>query len=62
MRDVDLFQQALGLEWPWRVERSEFDAAQRRLDLYIDFEAGGTFTCPSCGRTGCKAHDTTEKR
>lgn len=61
LRDIDLFQQALGLSWPWYVERSEFKAAERRLDIYIDFERGGTFTCPECGRGGCKAWDTTEK-
>jgi len=61
MRDLDLFQLALGLQHPWRVDRSEFDAEGKRLDLYIDFEPGGTFACPECGRTGCKAHDTSEK-
>lgn len=61
MRDVDLFQQALGLRSPWIVKRSVFEAKQRRLDLYLDFEAGGTFACPECGREGCKAHDSSEK-
>lgn len=61
VRDTDLFQQALNLPWPWRVERSEFDAAQRQLDLFIGFESGGTFPCPECGAEGCKAYDTSEK-
>lgn len=61
MRELELFGQALGLEWPWRVERTEFDGEGRRLDLYLDFERGGTFRCPECGAGGCKAHDTTEK-
>lgn len=61
MRDLDLFQVALGLEAPWRVERSDFDAEARRLDVYIDFAPGGTFRCPECGRSGCKAYDTAEK-
>jgi transposase len=58
MRDVDLFQQALGLVAPWRVVESSFDADQRRLDLRIDFEPGATFVCPDCGREGCSVHDT----
>ena len=62
MAERGLFERALGLEWPWRVERTEFDAAERRLDLHLDFEAGGTFDCPSCGRGGCKAHDASGKR
>jgi len=61
VRDTDLFQQALGLTPPWRVVRSDFDAAAKRLDLHIDFEAGGTFPCPECAAVGCKAHDTVEK-
>jgi len=55
VRDVDLFQLALGPETPWHVEQSEFDAEGKRLDLYIDFHPGGTFACPECGGRGCKA-------
>jgi len=61
MRDVELFQMALGLESPWYVDRTEFDAEGRRLDLYLDFRKGGRFQCPECGAGGCPAHDTTEK-
>jgi transposase len=61
VRDIDLFQQALGLSSPWYVQRSEFDAGARKLELFLDFEAGGTFACPECGQVGCKAHDTSEK-
>ena len=62
MTERSLFERALGLDRPWRVERTEFDAAERRLDLYVDFEAGGTFACASCGGGGCKAHDSSRKR
>lgn len=61
MRDVDVFQQALGLTPPWRVEDVEFDAERGRLDLYLDFPAGSEFTCPVCEREDCRAYDTTEK-
>ena len=61
MRDIDLFQQALGLPKPWYVVRSDFDPASRRLDLFLDFEAGGVFSCPECDAAGCKAYDTSEK-
>ena len=63
MRQIgELFEQALGLERPWRLERTAFDASARQLDLWVDFERGGTFACPECGREGCKAYDTSEKR
>lgn len=61
MRDIDLFQMALGLMPPWIVDHSEFDADEKRLDLYLDFSKGGRFTCPECGRDGCVAYDSEEK-
>jgi transposase len=61
MRDVDLFQQALGLVAPWRVVECSFDADQRRLELSIDFERGATFACPECAADGCKVKDTETK-
>jgi transposase len=62
MRDIDLFQAALALEDPWCVKEAKFSAEARRLDLYLDFRRGGTFSCPECGAAGCKAHDTEEKQ
>lgn len=61
MRDVDLFRLALNIQRPWYVERTEFDPERKRLDIHIDFEPGGTFACSECGRSGCKAWDTSEK-
>ena len=61
-QDMKLFQQALGLESPWRVVGYEFSPAERKLTLRIDFENGGTFACPICDQGGCKAYDTSEKR
>lgn len=58
----ELFAEALGLQWPWYVERQAFDATRRRLNLYLNFEAGGTFSCGACGTGGCKAYDTVLKR
>ena len=57
-----LFEEALGLELPWYVDRVEFDGKASRLDLYLDFEVGGTFQCGTCGRQGCKAYDTTVRQ
>jgi transposase len=58
MRDTELFQIALGLTPPWRVESSEFDPERKRLDITIDFPRGGTFSCPECGEQGLKAYDS----
>ncbi len=56
-----LFQLALGLTPPWRVEKIEFDPDQHRLDLYLGFERGSHFACTQCERAGCPVHDTTDK-
>lgn len=61
MRDIQLFQLALGLTPPWQVQDVEFDPEAGRLDLTLDFPPGSEFSCPECGRAGCKAHDTTWK-
>ena len=56
-----LFQLALGLTPPWRVEKIEFDPDRHRLDLNLGFERGARFTCPECARADCPVHDTTDK-
>ena len=61
MRDTDLFGMALGIGSPWAVKRSAFDAATKRLDIYLDFARGSRFACPQCGAAGCPAYDSDEK-
>jgi transposase len=61
MRDIDLFQLALGLVPPWMVADAKFDADKKRLDIEIDFKTGGRFACPECGKADCPAHDTVKK-
>ena len=58
MRDVDLFQLALGLVPPWMVKAAKFDVAKKRLDIEIDFARGGRFPCPHCAKADCPVHDT----
>jgi transposase len=61
MRDVDIFQMALGLTPPWEVASCAFSPEKKRLDIRLTFPRGGVFVCPECGRTGLKAYDTLEK-
>ena len=56
-----LFEMALGLGSGWKVVNSEMDVAGRQLTLWLDFEAGSQFACPSCGEY-CPVHDTVEKK
>ena len=51
-------ERSLDLPWPWYLEETEIDPVKRRVDLYLNFEVGGTFTCGICGAGDCKAYDT----
>jgi hypothetical protein len=50
MRDIDLFQLALGLVPPWMVAVANFDAEKKRLDIEINFKTGGCFPCPTAAK------------
>ena len=52
---------ALGLAPPWQVSTAEFNPDEKRLDIRLDFPKGSTFSCPKCGLSGVKPHDTIEK-
>lgn len=56
----ELFQQALGIESPWFIKSIEFEAANKRLDIHVDFKRGSTFSDGSEGAP-CKAYDTVNK-
>ena len=59
--EKELFQLALNIQDPWFIDCIEFVPDEKRLDLWIDFIPGSEFECPECGRTECKAYDTSEK-
>jgi transposase len=60
MKDLDLFQAALGLNEQWIVTKSEFKPQEKRLDIFLDFIPGSEFACPEC-KVNAKVHDTIEK-
>lgn len=57
---TELFESALSIEKPLYISNIEFNESSE-LHIYIDFERGGKFLCPICGKEECSAHDTTEK-
>lgn len=61
MRDTQLFQLALGINSPWFVAASDFDAGKKRLDIEVDFKSGARFPCPDCKAADCPVHDTAKK-
>lgn len=60
---LDLFGAALGLREPWMVTRTDFDVAEGRLDVRLDFPRGARFACPvaGCEQSACAVHDTEDK-
>ena len=62
----ELFQMALNVTDPWFVSDLKFDADNKRLDIYIDFKKGSTFSYidPESKEefVGLKVHDTKDKR
>jgi hypothetical protein len=40
MRDIELYQQILGLEEPWRVEEVELNIDEGRVDIHVEHPGG----------------------
>jgi len=59
----ELFEMALNVTEPWYVKDLEFDSEAKRLDIYIDFKKGSTFTYKEEEKeiAGLKAYDTKKK-
>jgi transposase len=59
----DIFKMALGVEDPWFIVSTEFDAVQKRLDIRLDFKRGSRFRLEDGdGNEGWyTAYDTVEK-
>jgi len=62
MIEADIFRAALAIESPWYVQDVRFDAPLKRLDIYIDFKRGSTFSSskPECPGQ-YKVKDTLDK-
>lgn len=59
----ELFQMALNVTDPWYIKDLQFDSETKRLDIYIDFKKGSTFSYTDNDKEiiGLKAYDTKEK-
>jgi transposase len=61
MRDTELYQQLLGLEPPWSVERVQLDVKVRRVDVWVTHKQDVEWRCPECGNVR-PLHDHDEER
>jgi len=64
MRDVELYQQILGLVEPWTVTRLELSIEGGRVDVWVGHPRRVRFACPEndCGHTGLPVYDHAEQR
>ena len=65
MDTVKLFELALGLTSPWKIEAVNFDpkaaAGRGEVEIRLTFPRGSRFACPQC-LGPCPVHDTSERR
>ena len=52
---------ALGINSPWYIKEVTLDKESNHLTLFIDFEIGSKFNCPTCDEL-CPVYDTKQKR
>jgi transposase len=58
MRDVELYQQILGLESPWSVRDVVLNIDEERVDIHVQHPEGVKWQCPHCARElSCYDHD-----
>ena len=50
--DIGLFDAALGIQSPWFIQKIEFDADGKRLDVHINFKRGSAFPSKREGVSG----------
>lgn len=53
----DVFQSALEIPEPWYVFHHELAKDENALHIYLEYRSGAEFSCPNCGKAGCKVHD-----
>lgn len=61
MQDKELYQQILGLESPWSVQKVELDQEHSEIRVKVDHPRGTKFCCPEC-QIECACHDHTDER
>lgn len=61
MQDHQLYEQILGIQSPWFVERVELKVEDGAVHVHLAHREDATWNCPECGRK-CPLHDHTPER
>tara|TARA_B100000809_G_scaffold207601_1_gene209971 strand:- start:478 stop:1101 length:624 start_codon:yes stop_codon:yes gene_type:complete len=56
MQDSRLYEQILGIESPWSVERVELELEAGEVHVHLLHHKNATWPCPECG-TACPLHE-----
>ncbi len=51
MNDIQLYQQILGLESPWVVDKVDLCIEKQRVDIWVTHPKGTLFSCSQCGQS-----------
>ena len=61
MQDRQLYEQILGIESPWSVERVALKLEEGEVHVYLGHTASTTWPCPEC-RRACSLYDHQPER
>jgi transposase len=61
MQDKELYQQLLGINTPWAVNRIELNVAEKRVNVWVGHTEGVKWPCPECQKD-LKIYDHAEER
>lgn len=61
MQDRQLYEQILGIQAPWFVERVELELEYGQVHVHLGHDQQVVWHCPQCGRE-CPLHDHTAQR
>jgi len=56
MQDSRVYEQILGIESPWSVERVELELEAGEVHVHLLHHKNATWPCPECG-TACPLHE-----
>jgi transposase len=61
MQDRKLYEQILGIQAPWFVERVELKLEYGQVHVHLNHDEGAVWQCPECGNN-CPLHDHAAER
>lgn len=57
-----MFEQSIGVEEPWKVDRAEFSQDKREVHIYVRARETAQYPCPQCGEISKRYDNEDEER